>query len=71
MKILCNLGLENYYGEVKLVQYGEKYYLGLENYDQEYFIEISSFLAGCIYGEFKDRDIVDLTYKDIVKQNKS
>lgn len=24
MEVLCNLGLSNYYGEVKLAQYGEK-----------------------------------------------
>lgn len=47
----------------------KKYYLSLENYNQEYFIEISSFLAGCIFGEFKDRDVVDLTYEDIKEQH--
>ena len=55
MECLVELGLANYYGEVKLYKINDKYYLGLENYDGDFGIEISEKLSVAIIEEFKDK----------------
>ena len=54
MEIVCYLGLANAYGGVKLVKHENKYYLVLEDYCGDGFIEISEFLAKEIIREFKE-----------------
>lgn len=54
MEIICYLGLANVYGGVQLVKHENKYYLALEDYDGDNFIEISKFLAGEIIREFQE-----------------
>lgn len=54
MKTIGKTGLNNYYGEVEIIEKDGKYYMALENYDSLYGIEIPEVLARMIAIECGD-----------------